>query len=84
MKEATPEFAVLILKGAIEVFVEREENVSRSRRYAPEQSWASWPSCAASRGQRQRAKEDSTVLKWSDEALHTAAARDRSLAQNLS
>jgi CRP-like cAMP-binding protein len=39
--------------------------------------------CGIPRSASASAKADSTVLKWSDESLHTLLLRDRSLAQRI-
>ena len=80
----TAEFAVLILQGTIEVFVERE-----GKRLVLTEATAGTILgelallCGIPRSASARAKEDSTILKWSDESLHTLLLRDRSLAQRI-
>jgi CRP-like cAMP-binding protein len=79
-----PEFAVLILKGTIEVFVEREGKQLTLTEAAPGDVLGELALlCGIPRSASARAKEASTVLKWSDETLHTLLLRDRSLAQRI-
>ncbi len=78
------EFAVLILKGTIEVFVEREGKQLALTEATPGDILGELALlCGIPRSASARAKEDSTVLKWSDESLHTLLLRDRSLAQRI-
>lgn len=78
------EFAVLILKGEIEVFVEREgKPLVLTQATAGDILGELALLCGIPRSASARAKEDSTVLKWSDESLHTLLLRDRSLAQRI-
>jgi len=80
----TAEFAVLILKGAIEVFVEREgKQLALTEATAGDILGELALLCGIPRSASARAREDSTVLKWSDETLHTLLLRDRSLAQRI-
>ena len=80
----TAEFAVLILKGTIEVFVEREgKQLALTEATAGDILGELALLCGIPRSASARAKEDSTVLKWSDESLHTLLLRDRSLAQRI-
>ncbi len=78
------EFAVLILKGKIEVFVEREgKHLTLTEADAGNMLGELALLCGIPRSASARAQEDSTVLKWSDESLHTLLLRDRSLAQRI-
>ena len=80
----TAEFAVLILKGTIEVFVAREgKQLALTEATAGDILGELALLCGIPRSASARAKEDSTVLKWSDESLHTLLLRDRSLAQRI-
>ena len=80
----TAEFAVLILTGRIEVFVEREGNNLVLTEAMPGTILGELALlCGIPRSASARAKEDSTVLKWEDESLHTLLLRDRSLAQRI-
>jgi len=80
----TAEFAVLILKGTIEVFVEREgKQLALTEATAGDILGELALLCGIPRSASARAKENSTVLKWSDESLHTLLLRDRSLAQRI-
>ena len=78
------EFAVLILRGTIEVFVEREGKRLVLTEATPGTMLGELALlCGIPRSASARAKEASTVLKWSDESLHTLLLRDRSLAQRI-
>lgn len=80
----TAEFAVLILKGALEVFVEREGKRLVLTEATPGDMLGELALlCGIPRSASARAKEDSVVLKWSDVSLHTLLLRDRSLAQRI-
>ena len=80
----TAEFAVLILQGTIEVFVEREGKRLVLIEATPGTILGELALlCGIPRSASARAKEDSTILKWSDESLHTLLLRDRSLAQRI-
>ena len=80
----TAEFAVLILSGRVEVFVEREGSRLVLTEATPGTILGELALlCGIPRSASARAKEDATVLKWSDESLHTLLLRDRSLAQRI-
>ena len=80
----TAEFAVLILKGTIEVFVEREgKQLALTEATAGDILGELALLCGIPRSASARTKENSTVLKWRDESLHTLLLRDRSLAQRI-
>jgi CRP-like cAMP-binding protein len=85
LKEGEPaEFAVLILKGEVEVFIEREGKRLALTEAMPGTILGELALlCGIPRSASARATEDSTVLKWSDESLHTLLLRDRSLAQRI-
>ena len=80
----TAEFAVLILTGQIEVFVERESKRLVLTDAGPGTILGELSLlCGIPRSASARAKEDATILKWDDESLHTLLLRDRSLAQRI-
>ncbi|HYX29140.1 MAG TPA: cyclic nucleotide-binding domain-containing protein [Pyrinomonadaceae bacterium] len=85
LKEGEPaEFAVLILKGAVEVFVEREGQRLVLTEATPGDMLGELALlCGIPRSASACAREDCTVLKWTDESLHTLLLRDRSLAQRI-
>ncbi len=78
------EFAVLVLTGKIEVFVERNGKDFVLSEATPGTILGELSLlCGIPRSASARAKEDSTVLEWSDETLRTLLLRDRSLAQRI-
>ena len=78
------DFAVLILAGTIEVFVERDGKDLILTEASPGTILGELALlCGIPRSASARAKENSTVLKWSDETLRTLLLRDRSLAQRI-
>ena len=78
------DFAVLILTGTIEVFVERDGKDLILTEASPGTILGELALlCGIPRSASARAKEKSTVLKWSDETLRTLLLRDRSLAQRI-
>jgi CRP-like cAMP-binding protein len=78
------DFAVLILTGKIEVFVAREGKDLILTEALPGTILGELALlCGIPRSASARAKEKSTVLKWSDETLRTLLLRDRSLAQRI-
>ncbi len=78
------EFAVLVLTGKIEVFVERNGKDFVLTEATPGTILGELSLlCGIPRSASARAKEDSTVLEWSDETLRTLLLRDRSLAQRI-
>ncbi|HYW74185.1 MAG TPA: cyclic nucleotide-binding domain-containing protein [Pyrinomonadaceae bacterium] len=80
----TAEFALLILKGEIEVFVEREGQRLTLTEAGPGTILGELALlCGIPRSASARAKTDATILKWEDESLHTLLLRDRSLAQRI-
>src|SRR5436190_12022359 len=85
LREGDPaDFAVLILAGTIEVFVERGGKDLILTEASPGTILGELALlCGIPRSASARAKEKSTVLKWSDETLRTLLLRDRSLAQRI-
>src|SRR5712691_10086938 len=80
----TSDFAVLILAGTIEVFVERDGKDLILTEASPGTILGELALlCGIPRSASARAKAKSTVLKWSDETLRTLLLRDRSLAQRI-
>ena len=80
----TAEFAVLILKGAIEVFVEREGKHLVLTDANPGTILGELAMlCGTPRSASVQAKEDSAVLEWPDEAFRTLLVRDPSLSQRI-
>ena len=78
------DFAVLVLAGTIEVFVERDGKELILTEASPGTILGELALlCGIPRSASARAKENSTVLKWSDETLRTLLLRDRSLAQRI-
>jgi CRP-like cAMP-binding protein len=78
------DFAVLTLAGTIEVFVERDGKDLILTEASPGTILGELALlCGIPRSASARAKEKSTVLKWSDETLRTLLLRDRSLAQRI-
>ena len=85
LREGDPaDFAVLILAGTIEVFVERGGKDLILTEASPGTILGELALlCGIPRSASARAKKKSTVLKWSDETLRTLLLRDRSLAQRI-
>lgn len=78
------EFAVLVLAGQIEVFVERNGKDFVLTEATPGTILGELSLlCGIPRSASARAKQNSTVLEWSDETLRTLLLRDRSLAQRI-
>ena len=78
------DFAALVLTGKIEVFVERNGrdfilNEAEPGSIVGELALL----CGIPRSASARAKENSTVLEWTDDTLRTSLLRDRSLAQRI-
>ncbi|PYS79658.1 MAG: hypothetical protein DMF70_12655, partial [Acidobacteria bacterium] len=70
--------------GTIEVFVERDGKDLILTEASPGTILGELALlCGIPRSASARAKEKSTVLKWSDETLRTLLLRDRSLAQRI-
>ena len=78
------DFAALVLTGKIEVFVERNGKDFILTEAAPGSILGELALlCGIPRSASARAKENSTVLEWTDETLRTSLLRDRSLAQRI-
>jgi len=78
------DFAVLVLAGTIEVFVERDGKNLILTEASPGTILGELALlCGIPRSASARAKEKSTVLKRSDETLRTLLLHDRSLAQRI-
>ena len=78
------DFAALVLAGTIEVFVERNGKDFILTEAAPGSIVGELALlCGIPRSASARAKENSTVLEWTDETLRTSLLRDRSLAQRI-
>src|SRR5439155_19821562 len=78
------DFALLVLTGKLEVFVERGGKDLILTEASPGTILGELALlCGIPRSASARAKEKSTVLKWSDETLRTLLLRDRSLAQRI-
>ena len=77
-------FAVLVLAGTIEVFVERDGKELILTETLPGAILGELALlCGIPRSASARAKTASTVLEWSDETLRTLLLRDRSLTQRI-
>jgi CRP-like cAMP-binding protein len=85
LREGDPaDFAVLVLAGTIEVFVERDGKSLILTEALPGTILGELALlCGIPRSASARARENSTVLEWSDETLRTLLLRDRSLAQRI-
>jgi CRP-like cAMP-binding protein len=78
------DFALLVLTGKLEVFVERNGTDLILTEAQPGTILGELALlCGIPRSASVRAKESSTVLEWSDETLRTLLLRDRSLAQRI-
>jgi CRP-like cAMP-binding protein len=78
------DFALLVLAGTLEVFVERNGRDLILTEAQPGTILGELALiCGIPRSASVRAKEPSTVLEWSDETLRTLLLRDRSLAQRI-
>lgn len=78
------DFAVLVLAGTIEVFVERDGKELILTEASPGTILGELALlCGIPRSASARAKAASTVLEWSHETLRTLLLRDRSLAQRI-
>lgn len=78
------DFAVLVLAGTIEVFVERDGKELILTEAGPGTILGELALlCGIPRSASARAKAAATVLEWSDETLRTLLLRDRSLAQRI-
>ena len=78
------DFAVLVLTGELEVFVERDGQQFALTEAGPGTVLGELALlCGIPRSASARATADSTVLEWDDETLRTLLLRDRSLAQRI-
>jgi len=78
------DFAVLVLTGNLEVFVQRDGHEFALTEAGPGTVLGELALlCGIPRSASARASEDSTVLEWDDETLRTLLLRDRSLAQRI-
>ena len=78
------DFALLVLTGTLEVFVERNGQDLILTEAQPGTILGELALiCGIPRSASVRAIEPSTVLEWSDETLRTLLLRDRSLAQRI-
>jgi len=78
------DFVLLVLTGALEVFVERESQHLVLTEAGPGTILGELAVlCGIPRSASVKAKEDSAVLEWSDEAFRTLLLRDPSLSQRI-
>jgi len=78
------DFAVLVLAGKLDVFIERDGREFVLTEASPGTVLGELALlCGIPRSASARASEDATVLEWSDETLRTLLLRDRSLAQRI-
>jgi CRP-like cAMP-binding protein len=78
------DFAVFVLTGKLEVFIERDGQQFVLTEADPGTMLGELALlCGIPRSASARATEDSTVLEWDDETLRTLLLRDRSLAQRI-
>ena len=85
MKEGdNSDFVLLVLSGKLEVFVEREGRDLVLTEAGPGSILGELAMlCGIPRSASVRAKEDSVVLEWPDEAFRTLLLRDPSLSQRI-
>lgn len=85
LKEGDPaSFVELVLAGQLEVFVEREgKDLVLTERNPGTVLGELAVLCGIPRSASVRARKDSVVLKWSDEAFRTLLLRDPSLSQRI-
>ena len=85
MKEGdNSDFVLLVLAGKLEVFVEREGRDLVLTEAVPGTILGELAMlCGIPRSASVRAKEDSVVLEWPDEAFRTLLLRDPSLSQRI-
>ena len=85
MKEGdNSDFVLLVLAGRLEVFVERDGNDFVLTEAGPGTILGELAMlCGIPRSASVRAKEDSVVLEWPDEAFRTLLLRDPSLSQRI-
>lgn len=78
------DFVLLVLTGMLEVYVEREGKDLVLTETEPGTILGELAMlCGIPRSASVRAKEDSVVLEWSDEAFRTLLMRDQSLSQHI-
>jgi CRP-like cAMP-binding protein len=78
------DFAVLVLAGKLDVFIERDGHEFVLTQALPGTVLGELALlCGIPRAASARASEATTVLEWSDETLRTLLLRDRSLAQRI-
>jgi CRP-like cAMP-binding protein len=78
------DFVLLVLTGMLEVYVEREGKDLVLTETEPGTILGELAMlCGIPRSASVRAKEDSIVLEWSDEAFRTLLMRDQSLSQHI-
>ena len=78
------DFVVLVLTGKLEVYVEREGRALVLTETNPGTILGELAMlCGIPRSASVRAKEDSVVLEWSDEAFRTLLLRDQTLSQEI-
>ena len=78
------DFVLLVLTGALEVFVERESQHLVLTEAGPGTILGELAVlCGIPRSASVKAKEQSSVLEWSDEAFRTLLLRDPSLSQRI-
>lgn len=80
----TADFVLLVLTGKLEVFVERDGKDLVLTETTPGTILGELAVlCGIPRTASVRAKENSAVLEWSDEAFRTMLLRDHSLSQRI-
>ena len=80
----TSDFVLLVLTGKLEVYVEREGKILVLTETNPGTILGELAMlCGIPRSASVRAKEDSVVLEWSDEAFRTLLLRDQTLSQEI-
>jgi potassium efflux system protein len=78
------DFVLLVLAGQLEVYVEREGKDLVLTETSPGAILGELAMlCGIPRSASVRAKEDSVVLEWSDEAFRTLLLRDQTLSQEI-
>jgi CRP-like cAMP-binding protein len=78
------DFVLLVLTGMLEVYVEREGKDLVLTETDPGTILGELAMlCGIPRSASVRAKEDSVVLEWSDDAFRTLLMRDQSLSQHI-
>jgi|ERR1051326_351363 CRP-like cAMP-binding protein len=78
------DFVLLVLNGTLEVFVDREGNHLTLTEAKPGNILGELAVlCGIPRSASVKAKEDTAVLEWSDEAFRTLLLRDPSLSQRI-